>query len=105
MKRDPDIVRELLLALEARQANGGSVRSLQGHSDADVWYHLKLMKEAGLIEAQISTTKATGYVPRVTAYWLTWGGHEFLDATRSKKAWAATRVNARAARQFVKRIA
>jgi len=87
MKRDMDLVRKLLLALEERQASESSLRTLPGVDDATVWYHLRIMKEAGLIEAAVSTSKQAGYVPRVTAYWLTWDGHEFLDATREESMW------------------
>jgi DNA-binding transcriptional ArsR family regulator len=49
----------------------------------DVYYHLLLLKEAGLIEA-ISAGQAIH--PRR----LTWDGHEFLDAARDDTRWHKT---------------
>ena len=50
MKRDMDLVREILLAIESFPFDGDAHEILiQGRSQDEVAYHLKLLCEAGLI--------------------------------------------------------
>lgn len=90
MKRDMDLIREILIMIE--EYNGPSNRfwiTLDGHSDEQVKYHAVLLKEAGLIEADIMKT-FQGSEIRISR--LTWAGHEFLDATRSSKVWEGAKA-------------
>jgi hypothetical protein len=77
MKRDMDLVRSILLAIEKADTPLNEL-DIPGYDDDDVIvYHVGIMTQAGLIqEAEIDFRDShTGVV-------LTWAGHEFLDAAR-----------------------
>jgi len=82
MNRDMDLVRTLLITIEALPDTNGHPVSAEGHGPAEIYEHLKLAQEAGLIEAR--------FLPGGTAcvaLRLTWAGHEFLDAARENRIW------------------
>jgi hypothetical protein len=87
MKRDMDLAREILLKLEASpQATGPGWINLQmdGHEPEEVFYHVRMLHEEGLLEAQnLSTTAGARWEPKR----LTWQGHEFLEAARNEGLW------------------
>ena len=89
MKRDMDLVRSILLAIEASEDDPRGwveLASLEDRSDTEVSYHVKLMDQAGLIEADdLSTRGEDGF--QWQAKGLTWDGHEFLDAARNNSLW------------------
>ena len=59
---------------------------IDGYSETQIGYHLEIMKEAGLIEAEIMyLRKKDG--PIGIPKRLTWAGHEFLDAAREPGLW------------------
>lgn len=81
MKRDWTAVKKILLRLEGFE---GMEQYLTpdmetGFSPDIVDYHIRLLEDAGLIEAE------TGLYPK--ALRLTWQGHEFLDSIRDEKMW------------------
>jgi hypothetical protein len=80
MKRDMDIVRNLLLRAEAAD---GSVSI----NDPVETYHVRIMIDAGLIEGRISED-ITSHAPRHSyIHNLTWAGHDFLEAARNDTVW------------------
>lgn len=88
MKRDLELVRRILLHLEADEASpsgfGGFVED--GYDLPAIHYHIRLLHDAGLIEAD-------EIVPG--QWWperMTWSGHEFLDAARNEELWKETRT-------------
>lgn len=85
MKRDMDLVRQILIALEELPMIAGwHDIEIQGRSEMEIVFHIRLMHEAGLIEAQDLTTMAhICWKPKR----LTYAGHEFLDAARSETVW------------------
>jgi Hypothetical protein (DUF2513) len=87
VKRDMDLVRTILLAIEARPFTGTpSVLSIPGEDQGAVNYHLLLLKEAGYID--VVTMKGLGPGgPQVWPSRLTWEGHEFIDAARNETVW------------------
>ena len=92
MKRDMDLVRKLLFEIEKCDDPWGPHQSLKidGYSNQVVSYHIKLLAEAGLIEAQdVSEMGADGF--RWWAGSLTWEGHEFLEAARDDARWNRTK--------------
>lgn len=87
MKRDMDLARKILFAIEESEGEcGPDDIKIEGYSDQIVYYHIKILAEAGLIEAEdISTMGENGF-----QWWaksLTWQGHEFLDAARDNSRW------------------
>jgi hypothetical protein len=94
MKRDMDLIRAIMLALEDRPepALNLSEMSMEGHDDAVVLEHLILLDEAGFISMNVEYF-AGGETPQFIVHRITWAGHEFLAAVRSDKIWAkATKV-------------
>jgi hypothetical protein len=80
-----DLIRTILLELEGHD---DPVRELKltatGYSPDMVSYHVKLLAEAGYIDANNTSNLAQcGWRPTS----LTWNGHEFLDATRNSGVW------------------
>jgi hypothetical protein len=83
MKRDLDLVRRILLHLEEGESSpsGWGAFVEDGYDFAAIHYHVRLLHEAGLIEAD-------EIVPG--QWWperMTWAGHEFLDAARNEELW------------------
>lgn len=85
MKRDMDLIREILLECEKQDGTGRPIKvAIEGRSGDEVNYHLVLLKEVGFIEA--SSVLKTRFGPVLQPIRLTWSGHEFLGAARSSKA-------------------
>jgi DNA-binding transcriptional ArsR family regulator len=101
MKRDMDLIRNLLLEIEESEkpvlyiADLMAAERLQGIEQSDVDFHLKLLIEAGLIDAnkkQGISTVGGWYIRQ-----LTWDGHEFIDSIRDPEIWRKTKEGASAA--------
>lgn len=85
MKRDMDLARSILIALEDAPFDGGPLRFEMKGCAPDVFsYHVMLLHQAGLIYAfDFSPDESTDWRP---AY-LTWEGHEFLEAAKDDTRW------------------
>ena len=85
MKRDLDLVRTILIEIEEHPDFESLIElKCPGYSPEQVTYHVKLLKEAGLVEAlDMSTMEGAEFAPKC----LTWKGHEFLAATRNDGVW------------------
>ncbi len=82
MKRDMDLVRNILIAL-ADEPRG----HIDTKSDA-VNYHLEMLIEKQFVNG-ITVAQSHGgrYSTNLTNSKLTWAGHEFLATIRSKTVW------------------
>jgi hypothetical protein len=86
MTRNLDLVRAILLAVEQHEDRRREiVLEPAGFSPNQVAYHIKLLWEAGFVEAANFGTFGGALDWRVQS--LTWKGHEFLDATRQATVW------------------
>lgn len=86
MKRDMDLARTILLAVEESEEDptGWIKLDIPDRSAAEVAYYVMILAEAGLIEAQdLSSADGLAWNPKR----LTWYGHKFLDAARSDTLW------------------
>jgi hypothetical protein len=94
VKRDLDLVREILLWIEAQPHGSVANRHIiiAGHSDEEIGYHAFLMKDAGLIRAA-DTTFMDSQSPSAMPQGLTWAGHEFLDAAKDNTIWAKAKTH------------
>ena len=87
MKRDIDLVRKILLAIEAseRPLDSTLIR-IGGYTHDNLTEHMRLMHEAGLIEG------IAAYSIEHRLKWvelrLTWSGHDFIDAARNESVWS-----------------
>lgn len=90
MKRDWELVREILLAVEALESHKQILRSsgVDGYDPEIVAYHIHMLIEAGLIDGTCS--RSLNGPRQCLARELTWAGHEFLDRIRSQSTWSKT---------------
>ena len=104
MKRDMDLIRELLLKLEALPMRMGGIISIPpdadeiavpGYDSAQIDYHLGQIRRAGFID-EGGARPMSGIGFRC----LTWEGHDFLDSVRDPKIWTKTKDGALAAGGF-----
>lgn len=107
MKRDMDLIREILLEIETgtiqfctltkHEANILQVNDSElCESDAKaskLAYHLELLENASLIECN-----------NTSEFWrirnITWNGHDFLDSIRDPEIWQRTKEGALSAGGF-----
>lgn len=102
MKRDMDLIRELLLAIEDHPtlADGSQVLivdtadklGFQDRSLAEIHYHLEMLIKKGLVEGEINLLQIVSG--------LTWDGHDFLDTIRDPDIWRQTKEGAKKAGGF-----
>jgi len=87
MKRDMDLIREILLAIEAHPESDAHDLSLSfpDHSEDEVSYHCRLLLDAGLIDGECIQEYAEPDEWMIKG--LTWAGHEFLEASKDDKRW------------------
>ncbi|PPT33861.1 hypothetical protein XarjCFBP7653_21095 [Xanthomonas arboricola] len=85
MKRDMELVRQILLAVESGQAKS----AFDGYDDDSIKYHKALVIEAGLAEGSVlkSGTGNREIPANVVLKKLTWAGHDFIDAISSESNW------------------
>jgi hypothetical protein len=96
MKRDMDLVRELLLRIE-EAADRPSWKALAPQGDETetqrVIGHIRLLDEAGLIRGSKSIHGGSDIPENIE---LTWKGHEFLNDVRDPVIWGKTKERAKA---------
>ena len=95
MKRDNDLVRGLLLAIEKRPPTDRIAGDSLGFDDRDepeVVEHIRLLTEAGFIETRVREFLEDRHqrLARVEILRITWAGHEFLASIRSDTVWKKT---------------
>jgi hypothetical protein len=87
MKRDLELVRTILLEIEAQPSGPPTFGvSVKGKSDAEVLEHIALLIEAGLVNGQIQEG-GSGEPDGCVIFRLTWAGHEFLANARNTTVW------------------
>lgn len=104
MKRDMDLIRDILLWLESRPIRvdefiqvGGDDGDfpVSGYSAVEVEMHAVMMLEAGLIKGPRQQSDEGVWVIGIT-----WAGYDFIEAIRDSKIWERTKLGAGAAGGF-----
>ena len=97
MTRDLDLVRKILLFMEAAPTGyAPDTIEIDGYDQRTIGFHARLMIQAELIDgADITSFGDT--TPRALALTITWKGYEFLDAARDATAWNRAKATARTA--------
>ncbi len=86
MKRDLDLVRQLMLQIEALPAAPPVQYRMSEIEDPVLLAHLEMLIEAGLVNGRISRSQgARGDVISVSG--LTWQGHEWVEMVRGQSLW------------------
>jgi hypothetical protein len=101
MKRDMDLIRNILLRLEQMPMEGEEVMvrtngEVFAGIDADasaLGYHVKLLMDHGLIVSRSKNHPSIGFLFQG----LSWGGHDFVDSVRSEDVWQKTKAGAQRA--------
>ncbi|EGR3866455.1 DUF2513 domain-containing protein [Vibrio cholerae] len=93
MRRDMDLVRELMLAVEGHLSHIQSIK-FPNYSQDEVYYHIALLIEAGLLKGDCLMVKNASMAPaKVYIEKLTWEGHEFLDDIRKENIWEVIKAD------------
>jgi hypothetical protein len=88
MHRNMDLARAILLELEKRPFTGQwHDIDVEGASPQDISYHIRLLHEAGFIDATDEVTFMGSPYQEWRAKTITWDGHEFLEASRDPTRW------------------
>lgn len=92
MKRDFDLIRDLLLYVEINASIDSFLEDAETfnskYDETTVLGHIKLLSEAGLIDAlDWSSMSKTTYAIKG----LTMVGHDYLDSVRDPKIWSDTK--------------
>lgn len=92
MKRDMDLIRAILFAVEAVPEGElpPNPFRLPGYSDEVVAYHVHLMGEAGLLDVY-DITELSHTLPQAMPARITWAGHDFADTVREQAVWNQTK--------------
>jgi hypothetical protein len=93
MKRDWDVIRQVLEEIEAMEPNARTYFSYASFNDPIKADHVELLRKAGFL-----TGKRDGSLRDViiTGADLTWAGHDLLDTIRSKGIWNKITTTAKA---------
>lgn len=101
MRRDMDLIRGLLLKLEALETTPGGFYSLDPHSEEfaiegytqdEIEHHLSMIYRAGFVDyGSGSMGSLSGNLHFGD---LTWEARDFLDAVREPKVWVETKTRA-----------
>ena len=88
MKRDMDLVREILIAIECSEDGNLNFDALE-YERQQVYLHIELMKEHGLVDAVIipDDDGPEHEILMCKIERLTWDGHDFLDKIRDESIW------------------
>ena len=90
MKKDWTIIRQILLKLEDAPTPNTALRpdQLDSFSFQEVAYNMRLLHEAGFIEANFQESRSgNGEINAGIARRLTNAGHELLDTIRNDTVW------------------
>ncbi len=91
MKRDMDLIRDLLLFIEEQPA-GELTQQIayddEKHTGAEVVGHLKMLLDAGYVDGQMDGTIRQ---PLIAIHGLTMPGHDFIDSIRHDGVWNETK--------------
>ena len=93
MKRDMDLIRAILLKIEEQGSPTlAKPPTIEGADAPSVAEHLRLLYEAGLIDA--AEHRRLAGAPLYLDMRLTWEGHEFLENVRDPQVWSNTKAAA-----------
>jgi hypothetical protein len=86
LKRDLELIRKMLLAVEDAPTGFAPELKFEGYTPSQVGYHAYLLIDAGLARgSELTHMQSPGPEARITS--LTWEGHEFIEAARDPSRW------------------
>ena len=92
MKRDMDLCRKIMLAIEDQYVDTAIFNlAVDGYSFEQVAYHCKILSEADLV-TEYEPTYGDDKLQFFGVGSLTWEGHEYLDKIRDTTIWEKTKT-------------
>ena len=94
MKRNPDLIRHILLECEKCPANERLTNAEIKLDECNEWEiseHIKLLLDARFINASISQELSNTRPHACYIYSITWDGYEYLDTIRNPEIWSKTK--------------
>ena len=88
MKRDMDLVREILLTIESMETRYEHL-NVPNYPVDKVNHHADLLISAGIVNGEMNWTFGGPATPIVES--LSWAGYDFLDAIRNESIWTKTK--------------
>jgi hypothetical protein len=89
MRRDPDLIRAILLAIEAdERCDVLRIPDVDGYPDEAVHFHARLLVEKGFLRTYFPDRSRN---QPWTCIRLTWEGYDFLDNIRDPAIWRAVK--------------
>lgn len=90
MQRDMDLIRKMVLAIEAHPSGWAPKVQLDGYDSGQVGYHAYLLVDSGLaVGSDMTTSGSSG--PQYCIDHLTSTGHDFAESARSEFIWNEVR--------------
>ena len=87
MQRDMDLVRQIMLATQAKQGLDPEPIKIEGVDDVVVGRHVEMLFDAGFLDGfEYDTTLASQY-RNILVKDLSWDGHEFIGAISKDELW------------------
>lgn len=93
MKRDWEVIRNVLEEIEAMEPTARSYFTFASYNDPVKADHVELMRAAGFLSGKRDGSMRDVVI---TGADLTWAGHDLLDTIRSKTIWAKVKSSAKA---------
>ena len=90
MKRDMDLVRNILRAVELHNDPYGiesQVITVEGYDEAQIAGHIKMLIDGGLLEAKDESGEMGVSYDSYIGLNLTWEGQDFLSAAKDDSLW------------------
>ncbi len=91
MRRDMDLVRDILLEIEKQYVSTVIYNlKIEGYDTETIAYHCKILYEAGLI-SDYKAQYADNTIYSLSVGSLTWDGNDYLDKIRDNSIWKKTK--------------
>lgn len=89
MKRDMELIRKILFAMEEQDSYRTKYPiEIEGYDQSTIFHHAWLMQNAGLIKCDpIGNPNTKTIEPKASPVCIDWAGYEFLEAARSQTIW------------------
>jgi hypothetical protein len=87
MKRDMDLIRTILLQIEARKDLALKAVEIEGVDPVVLGRHVEWLYNEKLIDGPSPRQSGRGGQPHIVIKDLSWSGHDFLDAIRNDGIW------------------
>lgn len=86
MKRDMDLIRKMLFAMEANEHGFVDKLEIKGYTEEEIGFHAYLLGQAGLANV-IDVTSFASKSPEAMVRSLTQAGYDFVEAARDDNTW------------------